>query len=403
MDHSFKTLKGGPDPKIPDRETAFDPGISQPTVVKEPAFYQKIFSEINRELKGLRDIEKITETFLLFLLETFGNEQGTIGLFDPKEESSLIVRRGREREIVPDWPEETVKSLTAYLTYLLKKGKDRKRLSGEAVWLPDLKPLNLKPLFNQLTLGFWFVFHEDHLGLIVLQREKGLGAHTVEEQKWLKDLIDTYLVFLERAKAWEKVRDLTLELEQKRGQLKKLSIDLHISESRSQTFEKTKPRLRQAINRELERSRRVSAMDVLLIVGLGLVLGTIFNLINPGGISPIPAVWLHPSSPGIHVRSAKMKFDAGEALFIDARPNTRFTEKHIRGAENLPQTVFDFVYLMKFSRLDPDRELIVYGRNISRHYDQEVAYLLASRGHTKVKVLSGGLAAWQERGYPTEP
>ncbi len=58
---------------------------------------------------------------------------------------------------------------------------------------------------------------------------------------------------------------------------------------------------------------------------------------------------------------------------------------------------------MKFSRLDPDRELIVYGRNISRKYDQEVAYLLASRGHYKIKVLSGGLVAWQERGYPTGP
>ncbi len=403
MDHSFKTLKGGPDRKIPDRETAFNPDISPWDGGKGPTFYQKMSSEINRELKGLRDIEEITGTFLLFLLETFGNEQGTIVLFDPKEETSLIVRRGRERETITDWSEENVRSLTAYLTYLLKKGQDRQRPSGEAQCLPDLKPLNLKPLFNRLTLGFWFVFHEDHLGFIVLQREKSLGAHTVEEQKWFQDLIDNYLVFLERAKAWEKVRDLSLELEQKRDQLKKLSIDLSISERRFQIIEKTKPRIRQAINRELERSRRVSAMDVLLIVGLGLVLGTIFNLINPRGISPIPVVWLHPSSPGIDVRSAKEKFDAGEALFIDARPNNRFTEKHIRGAENLPQTVFDFIYLMKFSRLDPNRELIVYGRNISRHYDQEVAYLLASRGHTKVKVLSGGLAAWQERGYPAGP
>ena len=367
------------------------------------AFSQKIFSGITRELKGLRDIEKITETFLFYLLENFGIEQGTVVLFDPNVEQSLIVSRGRETEIVADWPEESIQSLTAYLSYLIKKDKDGHRTSGEAELLPDSKPLNLKALFNPLDLGLWFVFHEDHLGFIDLRRERTLASFTVEEQQVLKDLTNIFLVFLERAKAWEKVRDLTLEVEQKRVQLKKISIDLNVSKSRIQVFEKSRPRLRQAISRELERSRRISAMDILLIVSLGLVLGTIFNLINPGGINPIPQIWLNPSSTEIDARSAKMKFDAGEALFIDARPNNQFIEKHIRGADNLPQALFDFVYLMKFSRLEPDQELIVYGRNVSRYYDQEVAYLLASRGHYKVKVLSGGLAAWQERGYPTGP
>ncbi len=296
-----------------------------------------MFSGITRELIGLRDIPKITETFLFYLLEHFGIEQGTVVLFDPNVEESLIVTRGREREIVADWPEENVRSLTAYLTYLKKKGKDGHQPSGEAELLPDSKPLNLKALFNQLDLGFWFVFHEDHLGFIALRLEKALSAYAVEEQQVLKDLTNIFLVFLERAKAWEKVRDLTLEVEQKRDQLKKISIDLNVSQSRIQVFEKSRPRLRQAFTKELERSRRVSAMDVLLIVGLGLVLGIVFNLINPGGINPIPQIWLHPSSPEIDVRSAKMKFDAGEALFIDARPNDRFTEKHIRGADNLPR------------------------------------------------------------------
>jgi len=364
---------------------------------------QKMFFEITRELKGLRDIKKITETFLLFLLEHVGIEQGTVLLFDPKEEESLILSRGRDRKNVADWSEENVQSLTAYLTYLMKKGNDSPRPSGEAEYLPDLTPLDLKALFKGLPLGFWFVLHETHLGFIVLEGEKTLTAFTDDQQKLFKDLIELFLVFLERAKAWDKVRDLTLEVEQKRGQLKKISIDLSLSESRVQFFEKSRPRLRQAIKRELERSRRVSAMDVLLIVGFGLVLGVIFNLINPGGISPIPRIWYHPSSPEMDLPSAKMKFDAGEALFLDARPNDRFNEKHIRGAENLPQTLFDFVYLMKFSRLDPDRELIVYGRTFSRHYDQEAAYLLSSRGHTRVTVLSDRFEAWQERGYPTGP
>jgi len=70
---------------------------------------------------------------------------------------------------------------------------------------------------------------------------------------------------------------------------------------------------------------------------------------------------------------------------------------------NLPLPLFDFVYIMKFSRLDPEKEIIVYGRNISRLYDEEVAFKLTSRGHQNVKVLSGGLSAWAEKGYPLAP
>jgi rhodanese-related sulfurtransferase len=367
------------------------------------AFSQKMFSGITRELKDLRDIVKINETFLFYLLENFEIEQGTVVLFDLNTEEPLIVSRDREKKIVADWPQENIRSLAAYLAYLLKKVKDKHRPYGEAELLPDSKPLNLKTLFNRLDLAFWFVFHEDHVGFLALRFEKTLAADTIEKQEVIKDLINIFLVFLERAKAWEKVRDLTLEVEQKRDQLKKLSIDLSVSERRIQVFEKSRPRLRQAFTRELEQSRRVSIMDIILILGFGLVLGTVFNLVNPGGINPIPQVWLHSPLPEIDTQSAKMDFDSGKALFIDARPNNQFTEKHLRGALNLPLAVFDFVYMMKFNHINPDRELIVYGRNISRYYDQEVAYLLASRGHLKIKVLSGGLTAWLERGYPTGP
>jgi 3-mercaptopyruvate sulfurtransferase SseA len=58
---------------------------------------------------------------------------------------------------------------------------------------------------------------------------------------------------------------------------------------------------------------------------------------------------------------------------------------------------------MKFSGLDPAKEIIVYGRTISRHYDEEVAFKLTSRGHSNVKVLPGGLPAWKEKGYHLVP
>jgi rhodanese-related sulfurtransferase len=384
-------------------EGLLSPTHPSPSKLNRPAFHLRVLSEMTRALKNLRDIEGSVETFLLFLLAQLEIEQGTIVLVDPKKGTSLIHSRGLEKEIRAPWPEEDLNSLTAYLTHLMKKAEERRLPSSEAHLFPDERPLNLKQLFNQDPLSFWFVFSETQLGFVALWEKRTPGANPNEDNDLLKDLINTFILFIERAKTLEKVRDLTMELEQRRGQLKKISVDLKLSEQRVQGFEKTRPKIRQAIKKEIERTRRVSAMDVLLIIGLGLVLGIVFNLINPGGISPIPQVWLHPSFPQIKVHSAKLKLDAGVSLLVDARPNNLFTQKHIPGAVNLPLSLFDFIYLMKFSRLDLERELIVYGRNISRHYDQEVAYLLSAKGHTKVVVLSGGLPAWQERGYPTEP
>lgn len=373
------------------------------TTLNRQAFHIKTLSEITRMFKNLRDIEKSVETFLLFLLDHLEIQQGMIVLFDPKKETSIIHCREGENEIISPLSEVDANSLTAYLIYLMKKAEERHLPSGEAHLFPDVRPINLKPLFNQDPISFWFVFSETQLGFVALWEKSPLSAHKIGEQDFLKDLINTFILSLERVKSLEKVRDLTMELEKRLGQLQKISVDLNVSEQRVQGFEKIRPKIRLAIKKEIERTRRISVMDVLLIIGIGLVLGLVFNLINPGGISPIPQVWLHPSLPQINAHLVRLKLEADEALLVDARPNNQYAQKHIQGAVNLPLSVFDFVYLMKFSRLDPEQELIVYGRNRSRYYDQEVAHLLTSRGHTKVVVFSEGLPAWQEKGYPTEP
>jgi rhodanese-related sulfurtransferase len=192
-------------------------------------------------------------------------------------------------------------------------------------------------------------------------------------------------------------------MEQKNSFIQKTFVDLNISENRLKVLDKAKPQFRQAIKRELERSRQVSSLDFFMIIGLGLALGVIFNLVNPNGINPIPAYWFQKTPDQIDPGRAKLRFESGEALLVDARPESLYRQRHIKGAVNLPLSVFDFVYLMKFSHLDPERELIVYGRNISRQYDQEVALQLTARGHTQVKILSGGLQVWQERGFSVEP
>ena len=59
--------------------------------------------------------------------------------------------------------------------------------------------------------------------------------------------------------------------------------------------------------------------------------------------------------------------------------------------------------MMNFGNLDTQKEIIVYGRNISRHYDEEVLFKLASRGHENVKLFPGGFTAWEKSGFPLGP
>jgi len=46
---------------------------------------------------------------------------------------------------------------------------------------------------------------------------------------------------------------------------------------------------------------------------------------------------------------------------------------------------------------------VVYGRNISRRYDEETAFRLLERGHEKVMVFPVSIEAWEKKGMGLEP
>lgn len=151
------------------------------------------------------------------------------------------------------------------------------------------------------------------------------------------------------------------------------------------------------------RLREISWFDYLLLLGLSVILAVIFNFSNPNGIPLVPRFWAQEPIPTVNLTQAFNAYNHQQALFIDARPANFYDQKHIKGAINLPLPLFDFVYMMRLSQVDKDKPLVVYGRNISRHYDDEVARKLILRGHQNVKVLVAGLKAWENNNYPTEP
>ena len=92
----------------------------------------------------------------------------------------------------------------------------------------------------------------------------------------------------------------------------------------------------------------------------------------------------------------------GQTLIVDAMPQTFYRKRHIKGAVNMPMALFDIVYLTNFPEEDRARKIVVYGNTISRPYDLEIASKLLLRGYSDVKLMDGGLSAWEANGYPVE-
>ncbi len=136
---------------------------------------------------------------------------------------------------------------------------------------------------------------------------------------------------------------------------------------------------------------------------MSLFLGIGLNFSNPHGIRLIPQ-FSPIETVGIVTPASIMKrYGTGEAILIDAMPVNFYNKEHIKSALNLPLALFDIMYILHFSGIAKEKELMVYGRTISRHYDEEVARKLLLNGHDNIRILQGGLSAWKKNGSPTEP
>jgi rhodanese-related sulfurtransferase len=210
------------------------------------------------------------------------------------------------------------------------------------------------------------------------------------------------MVFLKNAKYFDTVQHLNEDLERRNAELEKTIAELTEAKTRITALEKAKKHLKSILNRESERIGRATAMDYFLIIAMSIFVGVIYNFSSPKGIPLLPDSLFKARPAGVDARETRKLMDEGNAFIIDARPQEYYSRKHIKGAVNVPPALFDIMYMMHLSNVDPNKKLIVYGRNISKHYDDEVAHRLTQRDHQNVRVLSGGLSAWQEEGYPVE-
>jgi len=156
------------------------------------------------------------------------------------------------------------------------------------------------------------------------------------------------------------------------------------------------------IERELQQAHRMSWVDFLLVIGVSAILAIVFNKSNPNGIPLFPKFPDKKEISEISATQAMEEMRKGEAIIVDAGPEVFYEKKHIQEAISIPLSLFDIVYVMAFGEEERGKKIIVYGGTFSKLYDWELADKLLLRGHKDVKVLEGGMAAWEKEGYPVE-
>lgn len=142
--------------------------------------------------------------------------------------------------------------------------------------------------------------------------------------------------------------------------------------------------------------------DILVIIVAASAAGLAINLFHPRGFVPVSRQDLALKRiVTISAVEAKIKYDAGMALFIDAREKVAFDASHIAGAAHVPADgppagALDAVTARP-------REIVIYCDGASCGAAAALARTMIGRGYERnLYVIDDGFPGWEKRGYPVE-
>jgi len=362
-------------------------------------FHLQTLYEFTAELSPLVATDKLLEAFLLTVMGTFGASQGCVLLCD--RESRAVRSAGRGIPGLREWTLEEAEQML-YRGFQATEERRLEPMSAGFILDPPA-------VFPESELGFGvhtaalFTVDDTLMGMVALCQSLSQSALSAEARELLRGLTVNWMVFLKNARAFETIHALNEDLRRTNADLRQTITDLTEARHQIRVLEFAKSRLKQLIQREIERTGRFRAADILLMVILSTVLALAFNYSSPNGIPVVPEPVFQEQAPRVDVLTAHQLLTRGEAVLVDARPPELFQQKHIAEAVNIPAPLFDVIYPMKLGRtLKPEQTVLVYGRTISKRYDEDLTQRLLQR-HDQVRVLEGGVAAWEEKGFPVAP
>ncbi|MFP4466733.1 MAG: rhodanese-like domain-containing protein [Candidatus Goldiibacteriota bacterium] len=105
--------------------------------------------------------------------------------------------------------------------------------------------------------------------------------------------------------------------------------------------------------------------------------------------------------PKIHIKEAKVLFESGRALFIDARSEGEYNKAHIPGAVYIssgysPQKIKEYEKQLK------DKVLVPYCHGTGCRLSDRVAYKLFDMGYRNIVLFFGGWPEWKQADMPVK-
>lgn len=367
---------------------------SRNTELDRRVFQQETLIQALGEMNSLTGSDKLLESFLLFLMGTAGSGHGFALVLDATGQMAGFCGKGVDAG-----------QMRALDPVRLRQTATRGLFSGggrRVGWLDDPEQ------FAQIGLppgycGIWFLADENVYGFAGLGSRLD-GARLDEAQReTLLAVAGGFLTCLRTVRLLEATRKLNSELAARNLELQQTLDQITGYRIEIDGLERAKARIKELVLREMDRVSRVSWVDFAILLTVSVAMGLLFNWASPSGVNLIPSHWSRPATDSVPVLEAKGMLDKGQYVLVDARPSESFKQEHIPGALNLTPDLFDFLYGMRLAKQPKDKPVLVYGRTVSRLYDEDVAGLLAKRGHKNVMLVSGGLQAWKQAGYPVQP
>lgn len=353
-------------------------------------FHLQTLQDLASELSPLIETDKLLGTFLLMTMGTFSVSRGFLLVYDRTAKKARVAYRGIDGKTLSP---ETAEKL---LFHSFEASEEKSLAPMSVSFLQDPGAVALENSGLTAHSALMFVVDQSCMGILGFGQTISGRPHTSEDHALLKSYVANFMVYLKNARAFETIQTLNQDLEARNLELQQTIAELKEAMNKITVLERAKAHIKALVQGEVERIGRVRKLDFALIIIGAMLVGLIFNFTSPNGVPLLPEILFKASPPSIALQDAKTLVAANQAILIDARPNEFFSQKHIAGAINVPPALFDFVYLMQLSQLDPQKTLIIYGRTISKRYDEEVADRLLQRDHDDVRMLAGSMDLWDQ-------
>ena len=362
------------------------------TELDRQVFYLNGLKELSMEAGESVDVEKFLAAFLPTLLGRFSRSQGLVVLHNRADGAIWLKTMGIEPEPAP------AALPVDRLLFLCLAGVENKHIQPlQADPVVQMEPLfPLVPGFVPES-AFLFLVKDQMYGTVLLGPPLEDRKFSDPEKDLLSAFVAQSVLHLKNADSFAAIVALNRNLAEQNQALRDTIDELTRAEQRISVLETAARRIARMVSHNAERIMQVRLLDFILIIGISIVLGTLFNLQNPKGLSffPLPRP---KEAKTVTTPEALRLLSREKALLIDARPREFFELGHAPGAINVPPSLFDALYTANFNDEDPERPLIVYGRTVSRLYDEMTARKFISRDHEQVYLFLGDPGNLSEKG-----